>query len=106
MFAQVHAVPFNSLIFTGGVMIEEMRNLDKLKLLCDELTNRDQQLKLNAATLWEILEVISGVSESLSKINIENPEAQERVGRCVLELEEISCIITRKGCKKVGSSER
>ena len=82
-------------------MNDELPNLDKLKKLCDELTNRDLQLKLNASALWDILEVVSHVKAGLSKINTKDLEAQKEIEKCSLKLDEVSCIIEKKGCKKV-----
>jgi len=83
-------------------MNDKIPNLDKLRQLCDELNNRDQQLKLNAAALWEILEVISDVKASLSKLAAKDSIIQKEIQKCTLKLEEVSCIIAKKGCKKVG----
>ena len=82
-------------------MNDKVPNLDKLKQLCDELTNRDEQLKINASTLWDILEVVSGVKTSLSRIKTKDLIVQKEIQDCALSLEEISCIMERKGCKKV-----
>lgn len=84
-------------------MNDKVPNLDKLRQLCDELTTRDKQLRLNAAALWDILEVISDVKHSLSEIKTENLVVQKEIQNCTLKLEEISCIIATKGCKKVIS---
>jgi len=82
-------------------MSDKTPNLDKLKQLCDELGNRDQQLKLNASALWDILEVISEVKTRLSTIKTKDSVAQTEIQECSLRLEEVSCILERKGCKKV-----
>jgi len=82
-------------------MNDKVPNLDKLKQLCDELTNRDEQLKVNASALWDILEIISGVKTRLSNVSTKDLMAQKEIQDCVFNLEEISCIIEKKGCKKV-----
>ena len=87
-------------------MNDKIPNLDKLKQLCDELGNRDEQLKLNASALWDILEIISGVKISLSKIKTKDSIAQKEIQECALKLEEVSCIIEEKGCKKVVPNGR
>jgi hypothetical protein len=87
-------------------MNDKVPNLDKLKQLCDELTNRDAQLRLNASTLWDILEIISDVKIRLSKIKIKDSIIQREIQDCALNLEEISCIIERKGCKRVEQNGR
>jgi chromosome segregation ATPase len=83
-------------------MSDEIPNLDKLKRLCDELSNRDEQLKLNASALWDILEVTSEVRSRLSELTTKDSAAQEEIQECTLRLEEISGIINRRGCKKVA----
>jgi hypothetical protein len=87
-------------------MNEKVPNLDKLKQLCDELNNRDEQLKLNASALWDILEVISAVRVSLSELATKDSIIQKEIQECALKLEEVSCIITEKGCKKVVQDGR
>jgi chromosome segregation ATPase len=82
-------------------MSDKVPNLDKLKQLCDELTNRDEQLKINASALWDILEIISEAKVSLSKIDTEDSKIQKEIKDCASKLEKISCIIAEKGCKKV-----
>ena len=85
-------------------MSDKVPNLDKLKQLCDELTTRDEQLRLNAATLWDILEIVSDVKTSLSKIKTKDSIVLREIRDCALNLEEISCIIENKGCKRVGQN--
>jgi hypothetical protein len=80
---------------------DKIPNLDKLKQLCDELTTRDQQLRLNASALWDILEVISDVKTRLSKLAAKDSKIQKEIQECALKLEEVSCIMAEKGCKKV-----
>ena len=74
-------------------MSDKTPNLDKLKQLCDELGNRDQQLKLNASALWDILEVISEVKTRLSTIKTKDSVAQTEIQECSLRLEVVSCIL-------------
>ena len=76
-------------------------NLDKLKQLCDELSDRDEQLKINAAALWDILDVASKVRDDLSKIKAKDNNNAERIKLCIEELKKVDCIISTKGCKKV-----
>jgi len=82
-------------------MNDKIPNLDKLKQLCDELTNRDQQLKLNASALWDILDVVSSVKDDLSKVETKDLSAKKEIQNCLLKLENISVIMEKKGCKKV-----
>ena len=84
-------------------MNDKVPNLDKLRQLCDELTNRDEQLKINASALWDILEIISDAKVSLSKVKTEDSKIQKEIQDCASKLEKISCIIAEKGCKKVVS---
>ena len=82
-------------------MRDETPNLDKLKQLCDELNNRDQQLKLNAAALWDILEVVSDVRAILFNLAEKDSMIQREIQECAFKLEKVSCILREKGCKKV-----
>ena len=84
-------------------MNEEIPNLDKLRQLCDELGNRDLQLKVNASALWEVLEVVATVKTRLSKIKTKDSAVQKEIKECSLKLEEVSCTLKKKGCKKVVS---
>ena len=82
-------------------MEKDRPNLDKLRQLCDELTDRDSQLKKNAAALWEILELLKSVNDDLSRIKPKDPHVEEQLGECMTDLDRISAILEQKGCKKV-----
>jgi|TARA_Y100000289_G_C3799791_1_gene88344 hypothetical protein len=82
--------------------MKDKANLDKLKQLCDELTDRDRQLKMNAAALWDILEVVSVVEKDLKEVKEKSSSEKEGIERCLENLSKISCIVDSKGCKKVG----
>jgi len=84
-------------------MSDKTPNLDKLKQLCDELGNRDQQLKLNASALWDILDIVSGVKARLYEIKTKDSVAQKEIQECSLKLDEVSRILDKRGCKKVVS---
>jgi hypothetical protein len=75
--------------------------LSKLRQLCDELTDRDEQLKVNAAALWEILEIVSGVTEDLSSISLKSSADKKVLEKCTKKLDRISCLVKEKGCRKV-----
>ena len=81
---------------------DNKHNLSKLRQLCEELTDRDEQLKLNASALWDILEIVSGVRDDLSAIEANNPDDQNSIKECISELKRVDCIISTKGCKKVA----
>tara|TARA_Y100001938_G_C8021498_1_gene395591 strand:- start:743 stop:1000 length:258 start_codon:yes stop_codon:yes gene_type:complete len=76
-------------------------NLNKLKELCQELTDRDRQLKINASALWQILEVTEGVTSKLESIDADGKNIAAELKSCIGDLKEIGVIITEKGCKKV-----
>ena len=38
-------------------------NIDKIKTICSELGDRDSQLKINASTLWVILDKVDITAE-------------------------------------------
>jgi len=76
-------------------------NLSKLRSLCDELSNRDEQLKINASTLWDILEKVNSAVGSLSEIQADDVGSQNNINSALMKLSEISDIVTSRGCKKV-----
>jgi DNA repair ATPase RecN len=76
-------------------------NLDKLKSLCEELSDRDQQLKINASTLWDILERVHQVKENLSNIHIQSDADQDNIDAALEKLSEISDLVSERGCKRV-----
>ena len=82
-------------------MKEDSSGLNKLRQLCDELNDRDEQLKLNASALWDIIDIALSVRDSLSDIQVVGDEDSEKINTCISELERVSFIIAEKGCKKV-----
>ena len=78
-------------------------NLKKLKDLCQELGDRDQQLKINASTLWFLLENINNARSILSNVNIDDEHAQIEINRAKDILMEISKEVSERGCKKVSN---
>ena len=80
-------------------------NLGKLKSLCEELGDREKQLKVNASTLWDILERVYQAKESLSSIEIQSKEDKENIKSALNRLTEISELVSERGCKKVVSDE-
>jgi len=76
-------------------------NLDKLKSLCEELGDREKQLKINASTLWDIVERVHIIGENLSSIHIQSNEDQNSIDIALEKLSEISDLISERGCKKV-----
>ncbi len=80
-------------------------NLDKLKKLCEELNDRDEQLKINAKTLWDLLDVITGVSESLSCMSKESTCCGNQVKKLAEKLEDAASFITERGCKRIQDEQ-
>ena len=80
-------------------------NLDKLKSLCEELGDREKQLKINASTLWEILERVHKVQDNLSSIHIQSEADQYSIDEALGKLSEISVLVSERGCKKVMKNE-
>jgi hypothetical protein len=78
-------------------------NLNKLRSLCDELSNRDEQLKINASTLWDILERVNKAADNLTEIQAEDISYDHtvKINAALIKLSEISDIVTSRGCKKV-----
>jgi hypothetical protein len=81
------------------------KNLDKLKALCDELSDRDDQLKINASTLWMILERVEVAKEHLAEIEPVNDVVKVALSSSVEELDQIALLVTDRGCKKVSQND-
>jgi len=81
-------------------------NLNKLKALCDDLEDRDEQLKINALTLWDILSNIQEAKNALGKISVENRENQNNINTVIERLNGISSLVSERGCKKVVEDDR
>lgn len=76
-------------------------NLSKLKKLCQELTDRDAQLKINARALWDLLDIIRDVSLSLESLAEKDKCCSSDIISCNESLKEAISIISTRGCKKV-----
>ena len=86
-------------------MHNKSSNLDKLKKLCEELNDRDEQLKINAKTLWDLLDVITGVSESLNSMSKKSACCGDQVKKFAEKLEEAALFITERGCKRIQDEQ-
>jgi hypothetical protein len=76
-------------------------NINKLKALCDKLENRDEQLKINASTLWDILANIEDARQALEDISLENESNQINIDTVIEKLNGISVLVSDRGCKRV-----
>tara|TARA_Y100000034_G_C6852627_1_gene386982 strand:+ start:317 stop:577 length:261 start_codon:yes stop_codon:yes gene_type:complete len=76
-------------------------NINKLKALCDKLEDRDEQLKINASTLWDILANIEDARQALEDISLENESNQTNIDTVVEKLNGISSLVSDRGCKRV-----
>jgi chromosome segregation ATPase len=81
--------------------MNKKENLDKLKKLCEELTDRDSQLKKNASTLWEVLVVVTEAKDHLKTIVPTTPEVELKIKECSEKLDKALDIVQQKGCKRV-----
>lgn len=75
-------------------------NLNKLRDLCNDLSDRDDQLKINASTLWEILEGVHDTREILVGL-----ETEDSINIAIEKLSIILTLVTDRGCRKVVSNE-
>jgi soluble cytochrome b562 len=80
-------------------------NLNKLKALCEELKDRDEQLKINASTLWDILTNVQEAKDALGEISADNKETQENIKIIVHKLDGISSLVSERGCKRVAEND-
>ena len=76
-------------------------NINKLKELCEELSDRDSQLKINASTLWMILEKVESVRVSLSDLKPICEDTKGALNSSLTTLTEIEDLVSNRGCKKV-----
>ena len=76
-------------------------NINKIKTLCEELNDRDRQLKVNAKTLWLVLDKIEKANEKLKSIVISKDDLSNELSEVSTSLEEVKCLINERGCKKV-----
>ena len=74
-------------------------NINKLKELCESLGDRDKQLKVNAKTLWIILEKVQAIKGRVLDISAENAEISESLRDIAMELESVSELVSNRGCR-------
>lgn len=80
-------------------------NINKIKILCDQLNDRDRQLKINAKTLWLILEKVEMASKKVNEISSRGDTFQKELSEISMSLDEAKSIINDRGCKKVPDHE-
>ncbi len=68
-------------------------NLNKLKELCEELGDRDAQLKINSKTLWQVINHVDEARDLLAKGD-SNHLAIEK-------LDNISKLLSENNCKRI-----
>ena len=81
--------------------MNKKNNLDKLKQLCDELTDRDLQLKKNASTLWKVVAIIGETKDKLLSVTSECPDVKAKIEECGEKLEKAINMVQENGCKRV-----
>lgn len=88
-------------------MRPDRKNLDKLKDLCSSLADRDSQLKINASTLWVILDKVKATTILIDEI-ISRHEctdtAEEGLRDVLKNLGEIKDLADTRGCKRVSKN--
>lgn len=80
-------------------------NINKIKTLCDQLNDRDRQLKINAKTLWLILEKVEMASKKVNEISSQGGVFQKELSEVSASLDEAKSIINDRGCKRVLDHE-
>jgi len=76
-------------------------NIDKIKTLCDELNDRDLQLKVNAKTLWIVLEKVEKANSALKELISSEDSLGDKLKDISSSLNEVAGIINERGCKRV-----
>ena len=82
-------------------MSNKKENLEKLKKLCQELSDRDEQLKMNASALWDILDAVNSAREELLTVSGCGPENDKKIKSSLSKLDDALLTIREKGCKRV-----
>ena len=83
-------------------MSNSKENLDKLKQICQELNDRDYQLKINASTLWEILDGLCRLKTEVESINCSCEKNESKINELATKIEGLCKVAEDKGCKKVN----
>lgn len=82
-------------------MSNSKENLDKLKQICQELNDRDYQLKINASTLWEILDGLCKLKTEVESISCSCEKNESKISKLATKIESLCKVAENKGCKKV-----
>lgn len=83
-------------------MSDSKKNLDKLKQICQQLNDRDYQLKINASTLWDILDGLCKLKIEVESISCSCEKNQLKITELAKKIENLCKIAEIKGCKKVN----
>jgi hypothetical protein len=76
-------------------------NLNKIKVLCENLNDRNMQLKINASTLWLLLDEIKIVTEDLTKIEPDDDIDKQNLNAAIKKLTDMSATAETRGCKAI-----
>jgi len=76
-------------------------NLNKIKVLCENLNDRNMQLKINASTLWLLLDEIKIVTEDLTKIEPDDDIDKQNLNAAIKKLIDMSATAETRGCKAI-----
>ena len=74
-------------------MNKSKENLNKLKELCEELNDRDAQLKINSKTLWLVINYVNEAKNAL----VSNGDQ----GLAIKKLDRISELLNENNCKRI-----
>ena len=80
-------------------MTDSKENLKKLKELCEALDDRDRQLKINAKTLWVIIERVQLVKKQVLEISSEDKTVSDALDGVAEALDGVSELVEVRGCK-------
>lgn len=78
-------------------------NILKIKKLCDELIDRDIQLKINEKALWIIMDKISTLKEEMQELELKN--SNDILDKVIFSLNEIQILAKKNGCKRIRGYE-
>jgi hypothetical protein len=83
--------------------MRQKENILKIKKLCDELIDRDIQLKINEKFLWIILDDISKLKTEVLDSRDKNPN--DILEKVIFSLNNIQKLAKENGCKRIKGYE-
>ena len=78
-------------------------NISKIKKLCNELIDRDIQLKINEKALWIIVDKINELKKEVEEFSLKN--SNDILDKVIFSLDQIQILAKENGCKRIKGYE-